>query len=85
MVAIMALACSTFFAVFLKIFQQKNVIGGHKAAMAITSYGIAAFEVATITLIINVGWWAILASGTGGALACLFAIRLHDAIFKGDK
>lgn len=82
MISLLALTVSTFCAVFLKIFQQKNVIGGHRLSMVVTSYGIAAFEVVTITLIINVGWWAILASGTGGALACLFAVRLHDAIFK---
>lgn len=82
MFAFVALLVATFGAVFLKIFQQKNVIGGHRLSMCLTSYGIALFDVTTITLIVHTGWVAILACGTGGALAALFAVTLHDKLFK---
>lgn len=82
MLAFLAIMLGTFGAVFLKIFQQKNVIGGHKLAMCLTSYGIALFDVTVITMIVHTGWIAIPASGTGGALAALFAVQLHDKLFK---
>lgn len=82
MFGLIALTGATFCAVFLKIFQQKNVIGGHRISMAMTSYGIAMFEVTTITLIVHNGWMSVFASGTGGALAALFAVKMHDKLFK---
>ena len=82
MLSLFALMLGTFGAVFLKIFQQKNVIGGHRLAMCLTSYGIAVFDVTVITLIVHTGWIAILPAGTGVALAALFPVKLHDKLFK---
>jgi uncharacterized membrane protein YjjP (DUF1212 family) len=72
----------SFFAVFLKGFQLKNVQHDQYGAIALTSYAIAFFEVATVTLILKGGWWIALTSGTGGALGMLFSIYAHRRIFN---
>lgn len=72
----------TFVAVALKGFQHKNVIGNHMRSVFLTSYGMAAFDVASVTLIIQGGWPIAITSGTGAAFGMLFAIKLHDKIFK---
>lgn len=63
-------------------FQQKNVIGRHLKSVAVTSYLIAVFEVATVTIIIKGGWWVALTSGTGAAIGMVGSILLHDRLFK---
>jgi len=73
---------TSFIAVSLKGFQQKNVIGGHHKAVFITSYMMAAFDVASVTLIVKGGWPIAISSGTGASFGMLFAIHLHDRIFK---
>lgn len=72
----------TFTAVFLKGFQHKNVIGNHVKTVFFTSYLMAAFDVASITIIIRGGWPIILTSGTGAAFGMVAAIKLHDRLFK---
>lgn len=71
----------SFVAVFLKGFQQKNVIGGHVRTVFITSYFMAAFDVASVSLIVVGGWPIALTSGTGAAFGMVAAIKLHDRIF----
>ena len=73
----------SFIAVALKGFQHKNVIGDHRKSVFFTSYAMAAFDVAAVTLIVKGGWWIALTSGTGAAFGMLFAINIHDWIFKG--
>ena len=73
---------SSFCAVFLKVFQQKNVIGHHVKAAAATSYAIAFFDVAVVMVIIQGGWWVFLLTGTGGALGVFCSITAHDRLFK---
>ena len=77
----------SFLATFLKGFQQKNVIGNHKITMFYTSYLIAAFEFASISLIIKGHWPMILSTGTGAGLGMLFAVRAHTKLFgkKNEK
>lgn len=72
----------SFVSVALKGFQHKNVIGNHVRAVFVTSYLMAAFDVAAVTLIVKGGWLIALTSGTGAALGMVFAIRIHDKIFK---
>lgn len=72
----------SFVAVFLKGFQHKNVIGSHLKSVFITSYLMAAFDVAAISIIIEGGWPIALTSGTGAAFGMVAAIKLHDRIFK---
>jgi hypothetical protein len=72
----------SFISVFLKGFQHKNVIGNHQKTVFITSYLMAAFDVATVTLIVKGGWPIALTSGTGAAFGMIAAIRLHDRLFR---
>lgn len=72
----------TFTSVFLKGFQHKNVIGNHQKSVFVTSYLMAAFDVASVTIIVQGGWPIVLTSGTGAAFGMIAAIRLHDRIFK---
>ncbi len=72
----------SFLSVALKGFQHKNVIGGHMWAVFVTSYLIAAFDVAAISLIVKGGWPIAFTSGTGAAFGMVFAIKLHDRVFN---
>lgn len=72
----------SFCSVFLKGFQHKNVIGNHVKMVAVTSYLMAAFDVAAVTLIVRGGWEIALTSGTGAALGMVAAIKSHDRIFS---
>jgi hypothetical protein len=75
----------SFAGVFLKGFQHKNVIGGHLRLLFITSYLMAIFDVAAVTLIVKGGWWVAVSSGTGAAFGMLSAVLLHDRWFKAVK
>lgn len=72
----------SFVSVFLKGFQHKNVIGNHVRTVFVTSYAMALFDVAAVTLIVKGGWPIALTSGTGAAFGMVAAIKLHDRIFK---
>lgn len=72
----------SFCAVGLKGFQHKNVIANKRKAVFITSYLIAAFDVACVSLIIKGGWIIALTSGTGAAFGMVLAMDLHDKLFK---
>lgn len=74
-------AAVSFAACFLKGFQHKNVIGGHLRSVFFTSWLMAAFEVASVSLIVAGGWWVALSSGLGASLGMVCAIRLHSRIF----
>jgi predicted NodU family carbamoyl transferase len=73
---------ASFGAVFLKGFQQKNLIGNHKNALVLTSFAMSAFEVASITMVVQGGWWAILTMGIGGSTGMLCAVAIHDRLFR---
>lgn len=72
----------SFISVSLKGFQHKNVIGDYRKSIFVTSYLMAAFDVLAVTIIVKGGWWVILTSGTGAAFGMLFAVNLHDWLFK---
>ncbi|MEB3059488.1 hypothetical protein, partial [Parvimonas sp. D9] len=66
-------------------FQHKNVIGTHLKATWLTSYLMAAFDVAAVNIIVKGGWWVALTAGTGASCGMVAAIVLHDHLFKkGD-
>lgn len=74
-------AIVSFTACFLKGFQHKNVIGGHVKVVYFTSWLMAAFDVAAVTLIVKGGWPIAFSSGFGASLGMVVAIKMHDRIF----
>lgn len=70
--------------VFLKVFQQHNIIHNQQIAGTVTSYLITAFEIISVTLIVSKGWDIYWSLSTGGALGYLLANRFHSKFF-GDK
>lgn len=75
----------SFCAVFLKGFQHKNVIGNHQKAVFYTSFAMAAFDVAAVTLIVKGGWSIAMTSGLGAAFGMIAAMRFHDRLFHIKK
>lgn len=75
-------AVVSFVACFLKGFQHKNVIGGHIRSVFFTSWLMAAFDVAAVTLIVKGGWPIAISSGFGASFGMIVSIKLHDRIFK---
>lgn len=75
-------AVVSFVSVFLKGFQHKNVIGNHQRTVFFTSYAMALFDVAAVSLIIKGGITIALSSGTGAAFGMVAAIRFHDRLFR---
>lgn len=71
----------TFIAVFLKGFQHKNVIGGHIKTVFATSWAMAAFDVAAVTLIVKGGWPIAISAGLGASFGMVAAIKFHDRVF----
>lgn len=72
----------SFTAVFLKVFQHKNVNGGHLKMMFLNSYMMAAFDVVSVTIIVKGGWPIAFTSGTGAAFGAVAAVVVHDRLFK---
>ena len=68
---------ATFMLVFLRSIQQQNVIHGNYKAAAITPYFIACAEVASVLLVVSIGWAAIPYVGTGGAMGCTLGMLVH--------
>lgn len=73
---------TSFVACFLKGFQHKNVIGGHIKSVFMTSWLMAAFDVAAVTLIVKGGWPIAISSGLGASVGMIVSIKLHDRIFR---
>jgi len=73
---------ATMALVFLRAWQQQNVIGGHYWAAAITSYGIAAADVGVLLSVIQYGWSSVPWIGTGGALGVTAAMATHRRMFR---
>lgn len=71
--------------VFLRVFQQRNIYKDEELLMIITAYGITAFEILSITLIVSKGWDLYIPLATGGAVGCVAATRFHKKFFSKDK
>lgn len=78
----MKLMIATFALVFLRGIQQQNVIHGNYIAAAITPFGIAAAEVATVLWVVSIGWPSVPWVGTGGALGVISAMIFHRRFFR---
>ena len=76
----MEIMLATFVTVFGRAIQQQNVVGGHYVAAAITPYLIAAGEIGVIVGVASVGWSALPAVGTGGAIGAIAAMWTHKKI-----
>lgn len=74
----------TAIAVFLKGFQYKNVIGGHKKSIAGFAFMMAFLDVVSVSLVVKGGWTFGLSAGVGAVIGMLSAIELHDKIYKGS-
>ena len=64
--------------VFLRVFQQRNVAHKEILSMVLTSFGITAFEILSITLIVSKGWELFVPLGAGGAVGSVAAVYFHD-------
>jgi len=71
-----------FLAAGIKGFQHKNVIGGHRWTLFVTSFFMFVFNVATFTLVLTTSWTTAISGGLGAAFGIVFALDLHDWIFK---
>lgn len=73
----------SFLSCFLKGFQHKNVIGNHIKSIFFTSWVMAAFDVAAVTLIVRGGWPIAISAGFGASCGMIVAIMFHNKIFGG--
>jgi hypothetical protein len=72
----------SFIAIFLRGFQQMNVIHGKYTMIAITSYLLALTDVAVVSIIVEHGWNTVLAQGSGAALGMLASVYIHNRWVK---
>lgn len=72
---------ATFSLVFLRAIQQQNVIGGHYIAAALTSFAMAAAEVALMLQVIEHTWDTVPWIGLGGAMGVTAAMVTHRRLF----
>ena len=73
---------SSLVLVFLKAFQQQNVVHENWALVPFVSMGLAVTEVAIVLFVVNTGWAAIPWMGTGAGLGALGAMWLHKKLFR---
>jgi hypothetical protein len=78
----MNLLAATFALVFLRAWQQQNVIHRHFLMAACTSYAMAIGEVALFLGIVATGWNAVLWVGTGGAMGVTASMYLHARLMR---
>ena len=73
---------SSFALVFLKAFQQQNVVHENWLFVPVVSMGLAVTEVAIVLFVVSTGWAAIPWMGTGAGLGALCAMWLHKKLFR---
>lgn len=71
---------ATAILVFLRAFQQKNVMGQHYFLAALTSFLIAFAEVTVIVGVVKTEWDAAPWIGTGGAIGVVLAMMFHEKL-----
>jgi hypothetical protein len=70
---------ASFVFIFLKAFQQLNVVHRQYLLVVPTSMAMATCEVAVIALVAKQGWgWIVVFTGLGGGLGCVGAMFLHS-------
>ena len=72
----------SFIAIFLRGFQQMNVIHSKYTMIAVTSYLLALTDVAVVSIIVEHGWNTVVAQGSGAALGMLTSIYIHNRWVK---
>lgn len=80
----MLLGLATCMLVFLRAWQQQNVIHKYYYWAAATSYGIALADVMVIVGVAEYGLPAVPYVGTGGAIGVVSAMLLHKKI-RGES
>lgn len=80
----MSLFLASFLAVFLKAFQQRNVVADKYWAVPIVSFGMAFSEVFIVLGVVDYGLAiaTVLLMGSGGTLGCLSAMIAHKRMFR---
>ena len=80
----MSLFLASFLAVFLKAFQQRNVVADKYLAVPIVSFGMAFSEVFIVLGVVDYGLAiaTVLLMGSGGTLGCLSAMIAHKRMFR---
>lgn len=68
--------------VFLRAFQQQNVIGAHYLSAIVTSYTIAFAEIGVVLMMVEYQWASAPYIGSGGAIGVTLAMITHRKIFK---
>jgi hypothetical protein len=63
--------------IFLKAFQQLNVVHSKYWLVLPTSMGMALFEVTVVYNIAHHGLWVFVPCGLGGGLGCLGSMYIH--------
>lgn len=77
MTYLLSFLCSFAF-IFLKAFQQLNVVHRQYWFVVPTSMAMATCEVAVIALVAKNGWgWLVLSTGVGGGFGCVVAMYFH--------
>ncbi len=75
-----------FFHVFMRAFQQKNVMGNYYKMILPVSWLMQAATAAEVLLVVQNGLWVIPWGGTGAGLGAMAAMWLHTRCFGGkDK
>lgn len=77
-----ALTGAAFLLVFLRAWQQQNVIHGRYGSAFFTSYALAIADVVVILGAVREGLDVILFIGTGGAFGVVSAMWLHKRVRK---
>jgi hypothetical protein len=72
----------SFVSVFLRVFQQKNIMGNHYKLAFFTSYAMAFAEAASIGFVVTNGLWMALPVGTGAAFGVVCSMYLHRRFFN---
>lgn len=80
--AMVLLTISAAALVFLRAWQQQNVIHGYYWWAGATSYAIAVADVTVLLTVVDRGMQSIAFLGTGGAIGVVSAMFLHRAIRK---
>ena len=78
---------ASFGAVFLKAFQQKNVIADKYWIIPFVTFGMATAEVFLVIGVVEYGasWTAVINIFIGGTVGCWSGMFLHNRIFKEDR
>jgi len=68
----------SFIYIYLKAWQQINVIKHNYKAVPFVSMLMALCEVTTVTLIVKDSWLMFIPIGLGGSAGCLLSMRINN-------